>query len=69
MTHGGVLTLFGSEIVGEGDAAREDGRFLNDLGELRQQADYGYGTIEENVDALLARTRQFVSEMGSLLDY
>lgn len=65
-THGGVLTLFGSEIVGEGDAPRTDGRFLNDLGELRQQADYGYGTIDENVDALLARTRQFVSEMESL---
>ena len=65
-THGGVLTLFGSEIVREGDASRTDGRFLNDLGELRQQADYGYGTIDENIDALLARTRQFVSEMESL---
>lgn len=65
-THGGVLTLFGSEIVSEGDASRTDGRFLNDLGELRQQADYGYGTIDEDVDALLARTRQFVSEMESL---
>lgn len=65
-THGGVLTLFGSEIVGRGEASRTDGRFLNDLGELRQKADYGYGTIDENVDALLARTRQFVSEVGSL---
>lgn len=35
-------------------------------GEIRQQADYGYGTIDENGDALLARTRQFVSEMESL---
>ena len=30
-THGGVLSLFGSEIVVVGDASREDGRFLNDL--------------------------------------
>jgi len=65
-THGGVLSLFGSEIVGTGDAARTDGRFLNDLGELRQQADYGYGTIDEDISTLPARTRQFVSEMESL---
>jgi len=62
-THGGVLSLFGSEIVVVGDASREDGRFLNDLAQLRKQADYGYGTIDENVDSLLARTRDFVSEM------
>lgn len=65
-THGGVLSLFGSEIVKEGNAARADGRFLNDLGELRQKADYGYGTIDEDIDALLTRTRQFVSEMETL---
>jgi uncharacterized protein (UPF0332 family) len=65
-THGGVLTLFGSEIVREGDASRTDGRFLNDLGELRQQADYGYGTIDENIDALHSRTQQLVSDMEAL---
>ena len=65
-THGGVLSLFGSEVVVAGEASREDGRFLNDLSELRKQADYGYGTIDENVDALLVRTRQFVSQMESL---
>ncbi|MWG33790.1 HEPN domain-containing protein [Halomarina oriensis] len=65
-THGGVLSLFGSELVASGEAAREDGRFLNDLGELRQRADYGYGTIDENVDALLARTRRFLSDVEEL---
>lgn len=65
-THGGVLSLFGSEVVVPGDASREDGRFLNDLAELRKQADYGYGTIDENIDALLARTREFVSQMESI---
>ena len=65
-THGGVLTLFGSAIVDEGDASRTDGRFLNDLGELRQRADYGYGSFDEDVDALLARTRQFVSQVETL---
>lgn len=65
-SHGGVLTLFGSEIVEEGDASRTDGRFLNDLGELRQRADYGYGTIDEDVDDLLDRTRRFVADMETL---
>ncbi len=49
-----------------GDASRERGRFLNRLSELRKQADYGYGQIDEDVNALLSRTRQFVSEMESL---
>lgn len=67
-SHGGVLSLFGSEVVTSGDATRDQGRFLNRLSELRKQADYRYGTIEENVDELLATTRAFVEEMNSLLD-
>ncbi|WP_201741642.1 hypothetical protein [Salinigranum halophilum] len=65
-THGGVLSLFGSKIIVGGDASREDGSFLNDLAELRKQAGYGYGTIDEDVDYLLTRTRHFVSKMESL---
>jgi uncharacterized protein (UPF0332 family) len=65
-SHGGVLSLFGSEVVVAGDATRADGRFLNDLSELHKKADYGYGELDENVDALLERTRQFVSTMESL---
>lgn len=65
-SHGGVLSLFGSEVVVEGDATREQGRFLNRLSELRRQADYGYGTLDEDVDALLRRTEQFLTKMESL---
>lgn len=65
-SHGGVLSLFGSEVIAAGDAPREHGRFLNRLSELRKQADYGYGTIDEDVDALLSRTREFVSTMETL---
>lgn len=65
-SHGGVLSLFGSEIVTEGEATRERGRFLNRLSELRRQADYGYGTLEEDVDDLLQRTEEFVTEMEDL---
>lgn len=65
-SHGGVLSLFGSEVIATGDVPRERGRFLNRLSELRKQADYGYGTLDENVDALLSRTDEFVSEMEAL---
>ncbi|NHN61614.1 MULTISPECIES: HEPN domain-containing protein [Halorussus] len=67
-SHGGVLSLFGTEIVATGDAPRERGRFLYELSEFRQQADYGYGTIDEDVGEFLRRTRRFVSEKESLCD-
>lgn len=65
-SHGGVLSLFGSEVVVPGDTPGEHGRFLNRLSELRKQADYGYGQPDEDIDALLSSTRTFVSEMESL---
>lgn len=65
-SHGGVLSMFGSELVVPGDVARERGRLLNRLSELRKQADYGYGTIDEDVDLLLSKTQRFVSELEDL---
>lgn len=65
-SHGWVLSLFGSEIIAAGDAPRKDGRFLSQLSELRQQADYGYEEPNENVAALLSRTQQLVSERVAL---
>jgi len=65
-THGGVRSCFGSEVVVFSDASRKDGRFLNDLVELCKRADYGYGTIDEDLDSLLARPRQFVARMESV---
>lgn len=65
-SHGGVLSLFGSEVVVAEDASREHGRLLNRLSELRKQADYGYGRIDENVGDLISRTEQFVTEMEDL---
>jgi len=67
-SHGGVLSLFGSEVVAAGDASRDRGRFLNDLSTLRKQADYGYEPIDENVDSLLSTTESFVDEMEHLVD-
>ena len=61
-----MRSLFGSEIIAAGDASREDGRFFSQLSELRQQADYGYDELDEDVDALYSRTQQLVSEMEAL---
>jgi uncharacterized protein (UPF0332 family) len=65
-SHGGVVSLLGSEIIDAGDAPRRDGRFLSKLSELRQQADYGYDELDEDVGALLSRTRQLVDDMEEL---
>lgn len=65
-SHGGVRSLFGSEVIVAGDATRSDGRFLSQLAELRQQADYGYEELDEDVEALQSRTRQLVADMESL---
>ncbi|EMA36902.1 HEPN domain-containing protein [Halococcus hamelinensis] len=65
-SHGGVLSLFGSEVIAVGDASRDDGRFFSQLSELRQQADYGYDELDENVGALYSRTQKLVTKMESL---
>jgi hypothetical protein len=48
--------------------SREQGRLLTTLGDLRQQADYGYEPLELDVETLLDRTRAFVDAMGELVD-
>jgi uncharacterized protein (UPF0332 family) len=65
-SHGGVLSLFGSEIIAVGDASRRDGRFFSQLSELRQQADYGYDELNEDIDALHSQTRDLVANMQTL---
>lgn len=67
-SHGGVLSLFGSEVVVEGDASRSHGRLLNDLSALRKQADYGYEPIDEDVDALVDDVRSFVGALETLVE-
>jgi uncharacterized protein (UPF0332 family) len=62
-SHGGVLSLFGSEVVVSGDASREQGRFLNDLSVLRKQADYGYEQLDEDIGSLIEETTSFVESM------
>lgn len=68
-SHGGVLSLFGSEIIAAGDMNREHGRFLNTLSELRKQADYGYEELDENVNEFLSQTDEFVSGIETLCSW
>lgn len=59
--------MFGSEVVVEGDATRDQGRFLNDLSTLRKRADYGYETIDEDPDELIEETETFLEDMERLV--
>ncbi|WP_164974701.1 HEPN domain-containing protein [Halegenticoccus tardaugens] len=65
-SHRGVSTLFGKEIVLKGDAPRDDGRFLSELWDLREQADYGYEPLDLDLSTLRSRTDAFVSRMETL---
>jgi uncharacterized protein (UPF0332 family) len=65
-SHGGVLSLFGSEVVMEDDVPRKRGRLLNRLSDLRKQGDYGYGTIDRDISAFVSDVQQFVDEIETL---
>jgi uncharacterized protein (UPF0332 family) len=55
-THQGTLSLFGEEVVLQGDGTPEDGRFLNNLRDLRLQADYRHDPVETDIEVLFNRT-------------
>lgn len=67
-SHRGVIAIFGREVVQPGEASKDDGRFLNEMRDLREQADYGYDPIHVNADRLFARTEAFVDRMEALVD-
>lgn len=67
-SHGAVLSLYGSDVVKEGDAPRESGRFMNDLSTLRKQADYGYAPVDADLDEILTQTRTFVERCRRLIE-
>lgn len=66
-THAGVLTLFGREVVGAGDASGDDGRFLNRMGSYRSASDYEHTSIERGADELFERAQEFVDDMEELV--
>lgn len=66
-THAGVLTLFGREIVEQGDATGADGRFLNRMESYRSAADYEHTRIEKSTEVLFERAEVFVSDMDEIV--
>lgn len=67
-THAGLVSQFGEHVVGGGEAAPDDGRFLNQMQTYRQRADYGYESIPAEPAALYRRANDFVETMEELID-
>lgn len=60
--------MFGQEIVENGAATTDDGRFLNNLQDEREAADYSYDydSLGVDVEKRFARTEKFVADMENL---
>lgn len=65
-THAGVVSLFGEHLVKEDEASETDRRFLARAQTRREQADYGYEPLREDVDELFTRTEKFLAKMKEL---
>lgn len=66
-THAGVVSLFGEHIVKEGEATESDRRFLARAQTRREQADYGYEPLQENIGELFVQTKEFIIKMDNLI--
>lgn len=67
-THGGVVRLFGREVVQAGDASGSDGSFLNNMLKYRNHADYKQKPVTPDINTLYSRTERFVDDMAEVLD-
>ncbi|QLH84834.1 HEPN domain-containing protein [Halosimplex pelagicum] len=67
-SHGAVRNLFGKQFVRDDSFSRAQGRLLTTLADLRQQADYGYEPIDEDVGALTERATAFVEAVERHLE-
>lgn len=65
-SHRGLVAMFGKEVVNNGDASAEEGRFLNTMQMYRQTADYEHKPVQADVDELFERTKAFVAAMEAL---
>lgn len=67
-THGGVVSVFGQEMVENGAATPDDGRFLNNLQDERTAADYSYDydSLGVDIEDRFARTEKFIADMEAL---
>lgn len=67
-SHRGLIMVFGREVVLTGDVPKDDGRFLNELNDLREQADYGYDKLDVAVKSLYERAEDFVDHAESVIE-
>ena len=67
-SHGAVVRLFGREIVQDGDASPDEGRLLNELRNLRTEADYGYEELDVDVRKLRDTVSDFLDSMETILE-
>lgn len=67
-SHGTVIRWFGRDIILEGNASDDNGRFLRQLYTKRQNEDYRQRELVVNIDSLYARAETFVDDMAELLD-
>lgn len=68
-TRGGMVSKFGEEIVENGEATRDDGKFLSNLQDERETADYNYNydSLGVDIEDSFARTEEFVTDMEKLV--
>ena len=66
--HRRVLSLVDRELVHEGNLPREQSQTFRDLFVARQDADYGFGQVNEDVERLMSQAEEFVETMEALLD-
>lgn len=69
-THGGMVCKFGQEIVENGEATRDDGRFLSNLQDERKTADYNYdyNSLGVDIEERFARTEEFITDIKNLAE-
>lgn len=65
-SHGAVRNRFGEVYVTSGEMDREHGRLLTTLADLRQQADYGYESLDVDVGELRDRVADFIAAVAGL---
>jgi hypothetical protein len=61
-----VVSKFGEKIVANGEATRDDGRFLSNLKDERNTADYDHKPLVVDVEERFARVKEFVADMEDM---
>jgi uncharacterized protein (UPF0332 family) len=61
-----MIQVFGREIIENGKATRSDGKFLSDLQDNRNTADYEHNPVGVDIDEVFERTEEFVADMEAI---